>query len=190
MSTRETLFEEVCSVDFLNFSFGGRGYQDQLYDSIAKTESLAGVKVECISIPGSSTRVVWVSHNFGFLGGSLGCAEGEKITRAFEYGLQNKLPVCVQCRSGGARMQEGTSSLMQMAKVSVAVEQLHKAGIPFISVLNDPTYGGVSASYAMQADVRIALSDARIGFAGPAVILNTMCEADQNKYDTNCPAGT
>ena len=74
-----------------------------------------------------------------------------------------------------------------MAKVSVAVEALHKAGIPFISVLSDPTYGGVSASYAMQADVRIAFSDARIGFAGPAVILNTMCEADQAKFDLQCP---
>lgn len=85
-------------------------------------------------------------------------------------------------------MQEGTSSLMQMAKVSVAVEALKHAGIPFISILNDPTYGGVSASYAMQGDVRIALSDARIGFAGPAVILNTMCGADQQKFDTTCPA--
>jgi acetyl-CoA carboxylase carboxyl transferase alpha subunit len=93
----------------------------------------------------------------------------------------------LQCRTGGARMQEGTSSLMQMAKVSVAVEALHKAGIPFISVLSDPTYGGVSASYAMQADVRIALSDARIGFAGPAVILNTMCEANQSRFDNQCP---
>ena len=187
----EILFEEVCSKDFLNFSFGGRGYQDQLYDSIAKTETLAGVKVECLTIPdasGTSQKLVWVSHNFGFLGGSLGCAEGEKITRAFEYGLQHQIPVVVQCRSGGARMQEGTSSLMQMAKVAVAVEALHLQGIPFVAVLSDPTYGGVSASYAMQADVKIALSDARIGFAGPAVILNTMCDANQNKFDTQCPA--
>ena len=77
---------------------------------------------------------------------------------------------------------------MQMAKISVAVEAAHKASIPFVSVLNDPTYGGVSASYAMQADVKIALSDARIGFAGPAVILNTMCGADQEIYDMQCPA--
>ena len=75
-----------------------------------------------------------------------------------------------------------------MAKVAVAVESLHNAGIPFVAVLSDPTYGGVSASYAMQADVKIALSDARIGFAGPAVILNTMCDANQNKFDTQCPA--
>lgn len=136
-----------------------------------------------------------MAHNFGFLGGSLGCAEGEKITLAFELALERKLPVCVQCRSGGARMQEGTSSLMQMAKVSVAVQALQSAGLPFISVLCDPTYGGVSASYAMQADVRIAVveendkdsSEARIGFAGPQVILNTMCEANQAVFDTQCP---
>ena len=95
-------------------------FQDQLNDSIAKTNLLAAVKVELVTIPISDTvsqKVVWVAHNFGFLGGSLGCAEGEKITRAFEYALEHGLPVCVQCRSGGARMQEGTSSLMQMAKV-------------------------------------------------------------------------
>jgi acetyl-CoA carboxylase carboxyl transferase alpha subunit len=187
--SRTELFEEVCSQDFLKFKFGGRGYQDQLYDSIAKTKRLAGVRSELIEVPvnGENVKVVWVQHDFGFLGGSLGCAEGEKITRSFEYAIENKLPVCVQCRSGGARMQEGTSSLMQMAKVSVAVEALHRAKLPFVAVLSDPTYGGVSASYAMQADIKIALSDARIGFAGPAVILNTMCEADQSKFDTQCP---
>ncbi len=174
--------------------------QDQLNDSIAKTELLAAVKVEVIKVPldvGHEVcqELVWVAHNFGFLGGSLGCAEGEKITRAFEYALEHKLPVAVQCRSGGARMQEGTSSLMQMAKVAVAVQAHNNAGLPFISVLCDPTYGGVSASYAMQADVRIAVSvednskitEARIGFAGPAVILNTMCEANQTVFDQQCP---
>lgn len=189
MSQSIHLFEEVCSTDFLSFSFGGRGYQDQLYDSIAKTNELAGVKVSLL--PPSSecpTQIVWVSHNFGFLGGSLGCAEGEKITRAFEYAIEKKLPICVQCKTGGARMQEGVSSLMQMAKVSVAVESLRRAKLPFVSILNDPTYGGVSASYAMQADVKIATSDARIGFAGPQVILNTMCEANQAKFDKMCPS--
>lgn len=198
---RELIFEEVCSQDFLKFKFGERGYQDQLNDSIAKTKALAAVKVEVVSIPvgDSQQEVVWVAHNFGFLGGSLGCAEGEKITRAFELAIERKLPICVQCRSGGARMQEGTSSLMQMAKVSVAVQAANNAGIPFISVLSDPTYGGVSASYAMQADVRIAVAEvnesnpsakvneARIGFAGPQVILNTMCEANQAVFDQKCP---
>lgn len=87
--TADVLFEEVCSTDFLKFTFGGRGYQDQLYDAIAKTDSLAGVKVECLTF--NESKIVWVTHNFGFLGGSLGCAEGEKITRAFEYGLQHRV---------------------------------------------------------------------------------------------------
>jgi acetyl-CoA carboxylase beta subunit len=207
MSTRLLLFEEVCSTDFLSFSFGGRGYSDQLTDAIAKTGELAGARVELLQVPGAQP-VVWVSHNFGFLGGSLGCAEGEKITRAFEYGLEHQLPVVVQCRSGGARMQEGTSSLMQMAKISVAVDALRRASLPFVAVLrlyiipyqqryitlislsfsfSDPTYGGVSASYAMQADIKIAVEDARIGFAGPQVILNTMCDADQGVFDSQCP---
>lgn len=174
-----------------------------------------------ITVGAIKQEIVWVTHNFGFLGGSLGCAEGEKITRAFEYAVEKNLPVCVQvslffnsctcvtiltasssffqCRSGGARMQEGTSSLMQMAKVSVAVQALSEKKLPFISVLCDPTFGGVSASYAMQADVRIAVTqpakggsgpgeEARIGFAGPAVILNTMCEGNQARYDEQCPA--
>ena len=94
--TADVLFEEVCSTDFLKFTFGGRGYQDQLYDAIAKTDSLAGVKVECLTFNETSStspasKIVWVTHNFGFLGGSLGCAEGEKITRAFEYGLQHRV---------------------------------------------------------------------------------------------------
>lgn len=193
-SDNESLFDDVCSKDFLLFKFGDRGYQDQLYDSIAKTNELAGVKVEVLSIPTTATaaatgtiKVVWVSHIWGFLGGSLGCAEGEKITRAFEYALDNNLPIVVQCKTGGARMQEGTSSLMQMAKISVAVEALHHHGLPYICILNDPTYGGVSASYAMQADVKIASSDSRIGFAGPTVILNTMCEQNQTMYDKQCP---
>jgi len=125
-----------------------------------------------------------------FFGGSLGCAEGEKITRGFEYAIENGLPVVVECKSGGARMQEGTLSLMQMAKVSVAVEALHDAGLPFISVLADPCYGGVSASYALQGDVKIGVTPkARIGFAGPAVILNTVFGMDQAEYDKAQPQG-
>ena len=134
---------------FIEFKFGGRGYQDQLNDSIAKTNVLSGIKVEKVVIPvelssteSKTQEILWVTHNFGFLGGSLGCAEGEKITRAFELAVELNLPVCVQCRSGGARMQEGTSSLMQMAKVSVAVQALAEAKLPFISVLCDPTFGG------------------------------------------------
>jgi acetyl-CoA carboxylase carboxyl transferase alpha subunit len=194
----ESLFDEVCSDNFLNFSFNGRSYSDQLEDSIRKSKSLAAIKVtirklplmeDCGSEDGNFINVVWVQHDFAFMGGSLGCAEGEKITRAFEYGSTHSMPVIVACKSGGARMQEGTSSLMQMAKVSVAVDAHRSKGFPFIAILSDPTYGGVSASYAMQADVKIATnSDNRIGFAGPQVILNTMCGGDQAAYDVECPA--
>jgi acetyl-CoA carboxylase beta subunit len=116
---REELFAEVCSTDFLEFNFNGRAYRDQIADSVAKTKELAGVKVELITLPGvhGDLQIVWVTHSFGFLGGSLGCAEGEKVCRAFEYAREKKLPICIQCRTGGARMQEGTQSLMQMAKV-------------------------------------------------------------------------
>ncbi|GAB5034711.1 pyruvate carboxylase [Nannochloropsis oceanica] len=178
----QPLFTDVCSTDLLGFAFAGRSYKDQLDEAIAKTQGFCGVDVtrRTLSYKGLAVPVVWVEHNFAFLGGSLGCAEGERITRAFELAKEEHLPIVVQCNSGGARMQEGTLSLMQMAKVAVAVEALRRDGIPFLSVLVDPTYGGVSASYAMQADVRLAVADARIGFAGPAVILNTMCQMDQD----------
>ena len=100
----------------------------------------------------------------------VGCAEGEKITRAFEYGLEHKLPVIVACKTGGARMQEGILSLMQMAKTSGLIKKLKKEGIPYISVLTDPTTGGVAASFAMLGDINIAEPKALIGFAGPRVI--------------------
>ena len=115
----------MCSTNFLEFAFGGRSYSDQLNDAVKKTKQHCAVKVHRKSVAkagaGGAVEVVWVQHDFAFLGGSLGCAEGEKVTRAFEYGTEHGLPVIVACRTGGARMQEGTLSLMQMAKVSVAV---------------------------------------------------------------------
>mmetsp|Transcript_6346 Transcript_6346/g.19249 ORF Transcript_6346/g.19249 Transcript_6346/m.19249 type:complete len:1231 (+) Transcript_6346:36-3728(+) len=183
----EPLFEEVCSVNFLGFSFGGRSYTEQIGDAVKKTGKHCAVDVSLVELE-KGVRVVWVQHDFGFLGGSLGCAEGEKVTKAFEYATSAGLGIVVACKTGGARMQEGTLSLMQMAKVSVAVEAHRARGLPFVSVLEDPTYGGVSASYAMQADVRVAVAGARIGFAGPGVILNTMFEMNQGQYDRHCPA--
>eukprot|EP00638_Chattonella_subsalsa_P022391 CAMPEP_0117865028 /NCGR_PEP_ID=MMETSP0950-20121206/6495_1 /TAXON_ID=44440 /ORGANISM="Chattonella subsalsa, Strain CCMP2191" /LENGTH=1345 /DNA_ID=CAMNT_0005716035 /DNA_START=71 /DNA_END=4108 /DNA_ORIENTATION=- len=186
------LFEDVAAKDFLGFDFGGRSYAEDISKSIAKTKEFCGVSVELRALkskqdPDSTVPVVYVSHNWGFFGGSLGCAEGERLTRAFEYATLNKLPVVVQCKSGGARMQEGTLSLMQIAKVSVAINAHREAGLPYVSVLDDPTYGGASASYGMQSDVKIGVPGARIGFAGPNVILNTMFEMNQAKYDANCP---
>jgi len=111
---------------------------------------------------------------FNFMGGSLGSVVGEKITRLIERAIEKKVGVVIFCASGGARMQEGILSLMQMAKTSAALARLHEARIPYISVLTDPTTGGVSASIAMLGDVIIAEPKALIGFAGPRVIRETI----------------
>lgn len=185
VDTSHELFEDVCSTNFLKFSFGGRSYSDQIRDAVNKTSKHCAIAVTLRHL--NDEQIVWVQHDFAFLGGSLGCAEGEKVTRAFEYATAHKLSIVVACKTGGARMQEGTLSLMQMAKVSVAVEAHRAAGLPFVSVLEDPTYGGVSASYAMQADIKVAAEGSRIGFAGPGVILNTMFEMNQERYDKHCP---
>mmetsp|Transcript_11260 Transcript_11260/g.18567 ORF Transcript_11260/g.18567 Transcript_11260/m.18567 type:complete len:1330 (-) Transcript_11260:60-4049(-) len=185
------LFEEVASKDFLGFNFANKSYAQEIQRSVAKTKEFCGVSVELKAIKTSASDntipVVYVNHNWGFFGGSLGCAEGERLTRAFEYATENGLPVVVQCKSGGARMQEGTLSLMQIAKVSVAINAHREAGLPYVSILDDPTYGGASASYGMQSDIKIGISGARVGFAGPNVILNTMCAMDQAKFDAQCP---
>jgi acetyl-CoA carboxylase carboxyl transferase subunit beta len=112
--------------------------------------------------------------DFSFMGGSMGSVVGEKITRAIEKGLEIQAPVLIFSSSGGARMQESILSLMQMAKTSAALARLKAAGIPFISVLTDPTTGGVTASFAMLGDLNIAEPRALIGFAGPRVIEQTI----------------
>ncbi len=111
---------------------------------------------------------------FNFMGGSLGSVVGEKITRLIERAIEKRVGVVIFCASGGARMQEGILSLMQMAKMSAALARLHEAGLPYISVLTDPTTGGVTASIGMLGDVIIAEPKAMIGFAGPRVIKETI----------------
>lgn len=111
---------------------------------------------------------------FNFMGGSMGSVVGEKITRLIERAIERRMGVVIFCASGGARMQEGILSLMQMAKTSAALARLHEARLPYISVLTDPTTGGVSASIAMLGDVIIAEPKAMIGFAGPRVIKDTI----------------
>jgi acetyl-CoA carboxylase carboxyl transferase subunit beta len=112
--------------------------------------------------------------DFEFIGGSMGSVVGEKITRATKRALEARMPLIIVSASGGARMQEGIYSLMQMAKTSAALARLHEAGIPFVSVLTDPTTGGVTASYSMLGDVNLAEPGALIGFAGPRVIEETI----------------
>jgi len=162
---------EMNSVDFLKFK-DSKKYTDRLKAAIKKNGSGDAI----ITGHGmmNSQGVVVAVFDFSFLGGSMGSVVGEKVTRAIELGLEKKAPVLVFSSSGGARMQESILSLMQMAKCSAALAKLKKAGIPFISVLTDPTTGGVTASFAMLGDLNIAEPKALIGFAGPRVIEQTI----------------
>ncbi|MDD2582441.1 MAG: acetyl-CoA carboxylase, carboxyltransferase subunit beta [Desulfuromonadaceae bacterium] len=161
----------VTSVDFLNFK-DAKSYQDRIDAALAK----GGSKDAVICVEGTIEEMpVQVScFDFSFMGGSMGSVVGEKITRSIERGLQKRQPVIIISASGGARMQESILSLMQMAKTSAALAKLKRAGIPFVSLLTDPTTGGVTASFAMLGDVNIAEPKALIGFAGPRVIEQTI----------------
>ena len=128
--------------------------------------------------------IVVCALDFAFLGGSMGSVVGEKVARALEYGAETKTPVLVCSASGGARMQEGPLSLMQMAKTAAARAKLAEHGVPFISLITDPTYGGVSASFAMLGDVIIAEPRARAGFAGPSVIAQTTGQTLPRDFQT------
>lgn len=162
---------DVTSVDFLEFK-DAKSYQDRIDAALAK----GGSKDAVICVEGAIEELpVQVScFDFSFMGGSMGSVVGEKITRSIERGLQKQQPVIIISASGGARMQESILSLMQMAKTSAALAKLKRAGIPFVSLLTDPTTGGVTASFAMLGDVNIAEPKALIGFAGPRVIEQTI----------------
>lgn len=159
------------SVDFLKFK-DTKKYSDRLKAAAKKNGD--GDAIITGSGLMNGMEVVVAVFDFNFLGGSMGSVVGEKITRAIELGLEKKAPVMVFSSSGGARMQESIMSLMQMAKSSAALAKLKKAGIPFISVLTDPTTGGVTASFSMLGDLNIAEPKALIGFAGPRVIEQTI----------------
>ena len=162
---------DMTSIDFLKFK-DSKKYSDRIKAALKK--SGGGDAVITGSGLMNGQEVVVAVFDFGFLGGSMGSVVGEKITRAIELGLEKQAPVMVFSSSGGARMQESILSLMQMAKSSAALAKLKKAGIPFISVLTDPTTGGVTASFAMLGDLNIAEPKALIGFAGPRVIEQTI----------------
>jgi acetyl-CoA carboxylase carboxyl transferase subunit beta len=159
------------SVDFLEFK-DTKKYKDRIKAAIKKAGD--GDAVICGSGTLDGLPVVVAVFDFSFMGGSMGSVVGEKITRAIEKGLKTNAPVLIFSSSGGARMQESIMSLMQMAKTSAALAKLKAAGIPFISVLTDPTTGGVTASFAMLGDLNIAEPRALIGFAGPRVIEQTI----------------
>ena len=147
-------------------------YRKRLETTIASTGMRDAVITATGNINGRRCSVA--AMEYGFIGGSMGVVVGEKITRGIERAIQERLPVIIVSCSGGARMMEGALSLMQMAKISAALARLDRAKLPYISVLTDPTTGGVTASFAMLGDVNIAEPKALIGFAGPRVIEQTI----------------
>ncbi|TIU29809.1 MAG: acetyl-CoA carboxylase carboxyltransferase subunit beta [Mesorhizobium sp.] len=169
----ETLDNPKVVQDPLKFRDEKR-YTDRLKDAKAKT-GLEDAIINALGTVGGLPAVVTV-QDFAFMGGSLGMAAGDAIVHAFEVALQRKRPLILFAASGGARMQEGILSLMQLPRTTVGVDRLKEAGLPYIVVLTNPTTGGVTASYAMLGDVHIAEPGALIGFAGPRVIEQTIRE--------------
>ena len=164
-------FADLTSIDPLQFT-DTKPYRDRLKAS----QESSGLKDSVIVATGrlDGIEVVVAAMEYSFIGGSMGVVAGEKITRAIEMAFDKRQPAIIISCSGGARMMEGALSLMQMAKVSAALARLDRARLPFISVLTDPTTGGVTASFAMLGDLNIAEPKALIGFAGPRVIEQTI----------------
>jgi acetyl-CoA carboxylase carboxyl transferase subunit beta len=165
------LFDNIQSIDFLGFT-DLKPYQKRLDEIHSKTDLKDSMRVAVGDINGN--EIVIACMDFEFIGGSLGSVMGEKFSRAVDYCIQNKLPFLVISKSGGARMMESAFSLMQLAKTSGKLSQLNDAGLPYISLLTDPTFGGISASFGMLGDFNIAEPGALIGFAGPRVIKETI----------------
>jgi acetyl-CoA carboxylase carboxyl transferase subunit beta len=169
--TYTELDTELASNDPLHFT-DTKPYAQRLKDAQHKL----GMKDAILTAEGhlNGRPVICCSMEFGFIGGSMGAVVGEKVARAIERALERKIPLIIVSCSGGARMMEGVVSLMQLAKVSAGLARFDEAGLPFISILTDPTTGGVTASYAMLGDLNIAEPGALIGFAGPRVIEQTI----------------
>jgi acetyl-CoA carboxylase carboxyl transferase subunit beta len=161
----------LVSTDPLGFT-DTKPYKSRLEAGVAATGLKDAVIVATGALDGIETVVA--AMEYGFIGGSMGVVVGEKITRGIERALDRRIPIVIISCSGGARMMEGTLSLMQMAKISAALARLDRAKVPYVSVLTDPTTGGVTASFAMLGDVIIAEPKALIGFAGPRVIEQTI----------------
>lgn len=161
----------VESVDMLQFK-DTKSYTERLKEVKAKTKLTDSIRNAVGTVNGE--KMVISCMDFSFIGGSLGSVMGEKIRRAVDYCIENRLPYMIICQSGGARMQEATYSLMQLAKVQAKLAQLSEAGLLYIAYLCDPTFGGITASFAMTADIIMAEPGALIGFAGPRVIRETI----------------
>tara|TARA_B100002051_G_scaffold206344_1_gene197218 strand:- start:413 stop:1249 length:837 start_codon:yes stop_codon:yes gene_type:complete len=165
------IFSNLKSSNFLEFS-AKRDYGDQLKDAYEKSGITDAIEIFTGKI--NEKAVIMGVMNFDFIGGSMGSVVGEAVSRAIVYARKNKLPLIIICKSGGARMQEGAISLMQLAKTSSQLAKFSNDGGLYISILTDPTTGGVTASYGMLGDVILAEPGALIGFAGPRVIKQTI----------------
>ena len=165
------MFDNIRSKDFLNFT-DLKNYQKRLDDIHSKTDLKDSMRIAVGKVNGED--LVIACMDFEFIGGSLGSVMGEKFSRAVDYCIAHKLPYLVISKSGGARMMESAFSLMQLAKTSGKLSQLSDAKLPYISLLTDPTFGGISASFGMLGDLNIAEPGALIGFAGPRVIKETI----------------
>lgn len=162
---------DVESIDILKFK-DSKSYKDRLKEAKAKTKLVDSIRNAYGKVNG--VEMVISCMDFDFIGGSLGSVMGEKIRRAIDFCIEKKLPYMIICQSGGARMQEAAYSLMQMAKVQAKLAQLSNVGLPYIAYLTNPTFGGITASFAMTADIIMAEPGALIGFAGPRVIRETI----------------
>lgn len=162
---------DVESVDILKFK-DSKSYKDRLKEAKSKTNLKDSIRNAVGKV--NEVEMVISCMDFDFIGGSLGSVMGEKISRAVDYCIKHRLPYMIICQSGGARMQEAAYSLMQMAKTQAKLAQLSSAGLPYISYLTNPTFGGITASFAMTADIIMAEPVALIGFAGPRVIKETI----------------
>ncbi|NIM50325.1 MAG: acetyl-CoA carboxylase carboxyltransferase subunit beta [Gemmatimonadales bacterium] len=162
------LFTDMRSADALQFE----GYADRLVIAERKAGPQDAMVAGCGTLTGIEINIG--AMEFAFMGGSMGSVVGEKVARLADRSVQRSAPLVLVSASGGARMQEGVLSLMQMAKTSAVMARLREAGTPYVSILTNPTTGGVSASYAMQGDVNLAEPGAVIGFAGPRVIKQTI----------------
>lgn len=165
------LFADLSPLDPLKFE-DTEAYPKRLKKAVEKADGNEGVIVGTATVEGMSVALGVM--DFNFMAGSMGSVVGERLTRLIEHAIQEKLPVVIVSASGGARMQESVLSLMQMAKTSAALARLHDAGLPFISILTNPTSGGVTASFASLGDIIIAEPDALICFAGPRVVEQTI----------------
>ena len=177
------MFESITPSDPLSFVNGKGTYPAKVSEARAKTKLNESVVTGAGRINGIPVSIAVM--DFGFLGGSLGSATGEKILQASNYAFEKEVPLIIFAASGGARMQEGTLSLMQMAKTCAGISRLNRKRIPYISVLTDPTTGGVSASFAMVGDVNIAEPGAVIGFAGRRVIEQTINQRLPDDFQTS-----